>query len=158
MSKGIKLLDAVLFEIKDHGHPETKMQENILSWYIGLDRLTGHLSEAQLNMRRWDKPSERDRLELNRAPLEFSGDVEADSSGRMCPPLAWTTIWGGTYSNMYGWFTSDELRRWGYVFWDAARIKSTGVEALLEECWDYLWHGDDPRDDPSYWIGLPEEH
>lgn len=97
------------------------------------------LGESEIMTRRQNNPSERDRLELDRTPLPFRGDMEADSgddSGQLYPPLAWTVVWGGTYSNMYGWFTSKKLRRWGYVFWDAARIQNTTTETVLREQWE----------------------
>ena len=70
--------------------------------------------------------------------------IDADGSQ---PPLAWTLMWGGTYSNVYGWYIEPDFRRWGYVFWDAARIERTGAEELLLRQVEELWGDEDPRDD-----------
>ena len=78
----------------------------------------------------------------DREPFLFRGDSDPDA-----PPQAWTTIWKETYSNLYGWYTSDEMRRWGYIFWDADRLAQTGGMELLKRQWEELWDDDDPRDD-----------
>ncbi|KAG8161839.1 hypothetical protein KVR01_008826 [Diaporthe batatas] len=38
------------------------------------------------------------------------------------PPLAWVLFWRGEYSSLYGNYIDLELRRFGYVMWDAARL------------------------------------
>ena len=59
--------------------------------------------------------------------------------------MAWVLLWNGTYSNLFGWYIPDELRRWGYVFWDAATLQEVGgVEELKREWEEY--RDDDPRD------------
>jgi hypothetical protein len=70
-------------------------------------------------------------------PMPFQGDEMVNS-----PPLAWTVIWKETYSPLYGQFIPEELRRWGYVFWDASTLKSVGGLGLLERQWD---SSQDPR-------------
>ncbi|KAJ4138628.1 hypothetical protein NW768_002478 [Fusarium equiseti] len=73
--------------------------------------------------------SARDRAQAEREPMPFMGDNE-DS-----PPLAWVTIWKGTYSNLFGQWIPRSFLRWGYVMWDSDRIVSTGAIAALEEKW-----------------------
>lgn len=114
------------------------------SSYITFNAIEGTLGETQQALRRQNHPSERDRMQEERAPFPFRGDGgESDM-----PPLAWTIIWDGTYSNLYGCYTSDEMRRWGYVFWDAARLESAEgkVMEFLKQQWWQVWDGDDPRD------------
>lgn len=75
-----------------------------------------------------------------RAPMLFAGD---DLNK---PPLGWTLIWNGTYSNLFPWSTSDEMREWAYVFWDAERIQKWSGGVLLTRQWEECWLGEDPRD------------
>jgi hypothetical protein len=89
--------------------------------------------------------SERDRMQDRRDPLPFRGDGEPDAQGTR-PPLAWTVIWGGTYSNLYGEYIPKDTLRWGYVFWDTVRLAGPGVWELLEEQWEDEWSPLDPRD------------
>lgn len=112
----------------------------MVSSYIPLNTLEGLLGETQQALRRADHPSDRDRMQDERAPFPFRGDSED------APPLAWTTIWGDTYSNLYGCYVSDEMRSWGYVFWDAATLEKTGGKRALEIQWSDYWD-DDPRED-----------
>ncbi len=80
-------------------------------------------------------------MQDDRRELVFEGDDSAHA-----PPLAWTTIWGGTYSNLYGHYIPDAMRKWGYIFWDAKTLKSTGGLELVERQWQDEWD-EDPRDD-----------
>ncbi|KAJ9157853.1 hypothetical protein NKR23_g741 [Pleurostoma richardsiae] len=50
-----------------------------------------------------------------------------------------------TKSNLYGWYISDDLRRWGYVFWDAKTLERIGGTKVLMRQWEEYWD-DDPRD------------
>ncbi|KAJ5762249.1 uncharacterized protein N7511_005631 [Penicillium nucicola] len=47
------------------------------------------------------------------------------------PPFAWTLMWGGTWSNIFGEYVPDELHAWGWVMWDAARLENTRSEEYL---------------------------
>lgn len=138
--RGLPLLNIVLFEIKGHEHLVSTIQKHMTSSYILFNALEGVLGETQQTVRRERQPSERDLKQEQRAPLPFRGDGDPDA-----PPLAWTIIWGGTYSNLYGWYTSDEMRRWGYVFWDEATLEGSGGREILEQQWEQCWD-DDPRD------------
>lgn len=118
------------------------MQRYITTSYIPLNRTEGILGETYPILRRQHNQYDRDRLQEERSPLPFRGDEEEDG-----PPLAWTLIWGGTYSNLYGYYIPEGMSHWGYVFWDAVRLERTGAKHLLKRQWDDYWDGDDPRDD-----------
>ena len=53
-------------------------------------------------------------------------------------------MWGEKYSNLYGYYVSDNLRRWGYVMWDAARFEQTGAKDDLLQQWAKAWGTIDP--------------
>lgn len=97
------------------------------------------LSESAQSFRRRTRFTDRDRKEQQREEMLFNGDDEAK------PSLAWTSIWDGTYSNIYGNVIPDELRRWGYVMWDATRMESSGATDVLKRQWDQAWGSEDPR-------------
>jgi hypothetical protein len=80
------------------------------------------LDDTTQYLRRQEQLSDRDQ---KRDPLPFKGDSE------LHPPLAWTWMWWGTYSNLYGFYVPDAVRRWGYVMWDAARLDCTGAKEVL---------------------------
>lgn len=85
-----------------------------------------------------EEPTSGDSLREERAPCPFCGD------NLSAPPLAWTLIWGGTYSNLYDWYTGDELRQWAYVFWDGVRLRKYGGDDFLAKQWEQSWW-EDPR-------------
>ncbi|KAI9155008.1 hypothetical protein HJFPF1_07570 [Paramyrothecium foliicola] len=111
----------------------------------GDDWMYDVLCEYNQDRRREANYSDRDKAQDNREPLPFTGD------GDSAPPLAWVTIWRGTYSNLYGTHIPEVLHTWGYVMWDADRLIRTGSLAVLQEQWDWM-HKDeydidlDPRD------------
>ncbi|KAN0075629.1 hypothetical protein V8E54_006899, partial [Elaphomyces granulatus] len=148
ISRGLEPMLAVCFMIRDHIDRVTAVLEYI-SWPAG-DFLEGDaLGEMAQFQRRKERLSNRDRKQLRHDPLPFKGDDEPDDNG-LRPPLAWTLIWRGTYSNLYGYCVPDVIRRWGYVMWDAVRLESTGAKEVLAQQWeenrDPEWHGSDPRD------------
>lgn len=104
----------------------SKMRSRIVSSDIPIDIGEGILSHRHHEDRRRQALSHRDELTDERAPLPFQGD---DLSR---PPLAWTIMWRGTYSNLIGTFIPKETRRWGYIFWDADRMKRHGGNDLME--------------------------
>lgn len=139
---GFELLHTVLFKMRDHEHLVTTMQKNLrVGEVLDFALSDGHQSISRRN----EQPSERDLKQMRRDPLPFVGDLKPDACPSLsCPPLAWTLVWKGTYSNLYGGFLNDELRRWGYVLWDAARLETEGGTALLSRQWGTdEW---DPRD------------
>ncbi|KAH7322378.1 hypothetical protein B0I35DRAFT_425739 [Stachybotrys elegans] len=140
---GLPLLHTVLYRIKNHQHLVDVIQQHMQASYIPLNTMEGIFGETEQALERSDtEPSDKNGMQERRDPLPFRGDSEPDA-----PPLAWTTIWGGTYSNLYGWYIPDELREWGYVFWDATTLEAIGGIELLRHQWDDCWGGDDPRDD-----------
>ena len=138
--RGLPLLNTVLFRIKDHQHLVSTIQQHMVSSYIPFNAAEGVLGETQQALRRESCTSERDRKQDQRFPFPFRGDGEPDA-----PPLAWTIIWGDTYSSLYGSYISDEMRRWGYVFWDATTLEGAMGREILERQWEEYWGGD-PRD------------
>ncbi|RSL79132.1 hypothetical protein CEP51_007611 [Fusarium floridanum] len=138
---GLAFLHTVLFQIKDHENLVSTMQEQIQSSYIPIDGMVGMFGDTQQIIRRQDQPSERDQMEADRVPLVFVRD-EIDK-----PPRAWTMIWDDTYSNLYGSHIPDEIRDWGYVFWDEATLERTGGFKLLRYQLGEDWRDNDPRDD-----------
>ncbi|RAQ59023.1 hypothetical protein COH20_007123 [Aspergillus flavus] len=144
ISRGLDLLHMVIFEIKDHTHLVTTMQQHI-SWPTG-NFLEGEaLGESAQFQRRQEHPSNRDLRQERRDPLPFQGDEVPDPNG-VHPPLAWTLIWRGSYSNLYGYYVQDIIRRWGYVMWHATRLDYTGAKELLARQWKADWGDTDPRD------------
>lgn len=141
---GIPLLRTVLFGIRNHEHLVSTIREHMTMSYILMSQLGGVFSQRQQAMRRRIHPSDRHRMQEERAPFPFRGDGEPDA-----PPLAWTTLWGDTYSNMYGLYIPGDLRRWGYVFWDAARLEALGGKELLKRQWEMYWVGHWGEYDPS---------
>jgi hypothetical protein len=84
------------------------------------------LSESAQYQRRSGRISNRDRKQDQRNPLPFSGDSEDK------PPLAWTLIWRGIYSNLYGdYYVPEVTRRWAYVMWDVMRLEYTNAREVL---------------------------
>lgn len=138
---GLDLLRTVLTCLKPE-HKETLvsiMQRSIVSSYIPLDISVGVLSDFQQKKRRQQTPSHRDKLTNERAPLPFQGDCLYG------PPVAWTTIWDETYSNLIGMYLPDTMRQWGYIFWDVDRMKAYGGLDVLRRQWEDYWD-EDPRD------------
>lgn len=141
-SSGLELLHIVLFKTKDHMQLVLTMQEKLGGWCF-LERI---LSDSHQFVWRLEHPLDRDqehiqrdRKQQQRDPLPFEGD-KADA-----PPLAWTLIWQGTYSNLYGEYVPDVIRRWGYIMWDSWRLEETGAKEVLACQWETIpdW---DPRD------------
>lgn len=133
-----------MFKIRDHAHLVSTIQQHI-SWPAGHFLEDEALGEAAQFQRRQERLSNRDQKQQRRDPLPFRGDGEPDAKGPR-PPLAWTLIWRGTYSNLYGYYVQDVIRRWGYVMWDAARLESTGAKEVLARQWEADWGDSDPRD------------
>lgn len=141
MFRGIRLLYTVLFDIKDHEHLVTTVQTNMDRSYITFNAISGILGETQQRIQRQERPTDGDRMREERFLTPFTGDSLESA------PLAWTEIWRGTYSNLYGYYIPDELRPWGFTFWDVATLTHVGGQDLLKRQWASLWDDDDPRDD-----------
>ncbi|KAL2827856.1 hypothetical protein BJY01DRAFT_228924 [Aspergillus pseudoustus] len=148
-SCGLHLLHTVLFRMKDHNHLVQTMQNNISLGNYQLEEYI--LRESTQYWQRDERLSERDVQQERRDPLPFRGDRVPDpdsAAADLYPPLAWTILWKGTYSNLYAYYFQEELKEWGYVMWDASRLASTGAEEVLRRQWAVYWEEDeDPRDE-----------
>jgi hypothetical protein len=143
--RGLSLLHGVLFTLKDHEELVVTMQRHLtksssrLAAYEG-QMMDGIFGPEHQDYRRQEHPSERDRMQRERASLPFRGDGDAAA-----PPLGWTMIWNDTYSNMFGYYTGDSLLHIGYVFWDAATLEDVGgrnAKELIVALRKKEWHGD----------------
>ncbi|GLA46052.1 hypothetical protein AnigIFM63604_008014 [Aspergillus niger] len=153
ITQGLDHLQKIFFEIQDHSRLVAVMEESLIlrtSTFICASGL-GALDYLTQDDRRIVAPSERDEREERREPLPFRGDKVDESDGAY-PPLAWTLLWKGTYSNMFGNYIPDEIPKWGYVMWDAARLERTGAkEVLLRQFVSSFWDEDqDPRDQREF--------
>ncbi|RYO76292.1 hypothetical protein DL766_008929 [Monosporascus sp. MC13-8B] len=77
-------------------------------------------------------PDARDEAEQRRDPLEFVGDAVSPDG----PPLAWAPLWGAKYTNIYGEYVPESLRRLGYVMWDERRWTDIGAKGLVASQWE----------------------
>ncbi|KAK2616173.1 hypothetical protein QQS21_000805 [Conoideocrella luteorostrata] len=147
ITHGLELLHAVLFEIRDHRHLVSKMQEHIR---LQVGNFLMHIlhNDLRINPRR-GQLSDRDRKQQQGELFPFKGESDP-VTGELLPPLAWTEMWRGTYSSLYGFYVPNTIRRWGYVLWDAARLERTGAKAVLTRQFEARWD-DDPRGSPRYY-------
>ncbi|KAL2128690.1 hypothetical protein VTI74DRAFT_8827 [Chaetomium olivicolor] len=132
ISRGLKLLHRVMYETNDHHDLVIEMLDSIRS-AEDFD-FEKEMLEFVLSLRRNAESSGRlDQKQKRRGPLPFRGDGAPDTEGDR-PPLAWTLIRKGTYSNSYhGLSIPEDLRYWGYVMWDSERLNNTpGALELLE--------------------------
>ncbi|KAH6887767.1 hypothetical protein B0T10DRAFT_574936 [Thelonectria olida] len=74
----------------------------------------------------------KDAFEACRDPMEFLFDPIVPD----VPPLAWVLLWDGIYSNIYGEYVPEPLRRWGYVMWDEDMWDDLGVKDMIA----FQWH------------------
>lgn len=101
-----------------------------------LDDAVGYLVQDE-RRDRWY--SQHDLAQDFRHKMSFNGD-NLDS-----PPLSWVLLWRAECSNLVGPdYMSGELRRWGFVMWDAARLGSRAEARIDYHSW--LEVGD-PRED-----------
>lgn len=106
-----------------------------------IDEAVGYIVQDE-RRERWY--SQHDLAQDFRHKMPFNGD-RLDS-----PPLSWVLFWRGESSNLIGGdYISEELRRWGYVMWDATRLGSR-AEARIDY-WSFNLCGrgedEDPRGD-----------
>lgn len=139
---GLNLLGTVLFDVglNDQERLVSLMQRSIVTSYIPISsEIEGIFSDMHQARRRDLEPSLGDRMTEKRVPCPFGGD------NLNAPPLGWTVIWGGTYSNRYGGYIDEELRQWAYVFWDGDTLRKYGGEDSLDLYWACC-RDSDPRD------------
>lgn len=146
--RGLKLLR----ELPSQPYEEqlTAVRERLISPGIALspDDRASPFSRAAQNRQRHLHPSERHRMTAERAPFPFPRDRLPDGKLGVdkLPPVAWTMIWKDTYSNLFGAYTADDFRRWGYVFWDDFTVGRLRGHRVLWVQMDQNWGGVDPRD------------
>lgn len=149
ITRGLEFLQTIFFKAKDHSSLVSTMQQALTPMYSDFIGGTyyGAFDCASQDERRERAPSERDAKEKRRDPLPFQGDKAFDPDG-VYPPLAWTLLWNGSYSNMVGSFVGNALPYWGYVMWDSRRLRRTGAEDVLARQWRMRqWYSNgDPRE------------
>ncbi|OJI87273.1 hypothetical protein ASPTUDRAFT_114743 [Aspergillus tubingensis CBS 134.48] len=149
LTRGLGFLHKILYEIQDHMEVVRIMENNlVILWAEFLGNYGGALDIDTRHDRRLDYPSAEDKREELRDLLPFRGDIVNNSDGEYSP-LAWTILWGGTYSNMLGGEGVSYIAEWGYVMWDAARLERTGAKEVLARRWRErlrLSLGEDPRE------------
>ncbi|KAI1840396.1 hypothetical protein JX266_013404 [Neoarthrinium moseri] len=111
--------------------------EEVSCIYTFAEMEYGHIFDSI----RWDVHETNPKFDGQRPPTP-DGAFGLDNS---CPPLAWTIIWRGTYSNLFGHYVDDDLRCWGYIMWDAKTLGRTGATKVLARQWQKRWGGTDPR-------------
>lgn len=148
ISRGLDLLHTVCCATKDHLHLVSTMQHNIC-WPAGCFLEDGFVSGALgrlAQMERLEKwPGERDEKQLRGDPMPFRGDGGPDEHGER-PPIAWTLIWREKYTNVFGYYVEDNIRRLGYVMWDATRLEESGATDRLLQLWNEEWMDQDAND------------
>ncbi|KAJ5116953.1 hypothetical protein N7456_001301 [Penicillium angulare] len=154
VTQGLELLHTITCRVTDHSELVLIMQDK-LCLHTGLlagDDLKGMGAEEE---RRRCAPSDQDLKEKEREPLPFQGD-RIDG---VYPPLAWTLLWGGTYSSITGdslwdFMGGNGLRTWGYVMWDKERLEYMGaIEVLAKQIKEDSWLEDgDPRTSMGYGV------
>jgi hypothetical protein len=132
---GLPLLQTLLFEIKDHEHLVSVMERHLQRSYLEMEWITDeNYQERQYHQNH----TERHRKQDVRDPLPFQGDGDPTA-----PPLAWTVIWNGTYSTLFGEYgISRVLQKCGYVFWDALTLESRGAVEMIKRHRDERWNPD----------------
>ncbi|PHH53971.1 hypothetical protein CFIMG_002830RAa [Ceratocystis fimbriata CBS 114723] len=83
----------------------------------------------------------REEMNAQRCAFPFRGDGKPDAA-----PLAWTALWGDTYSNVSAWRVPLMLKIWGWAFWDAHTLEATGLLREMRDEWQRRWGSVDPRD------------
>lgn len=123
-SLGLTVLSSI-FEARDHDELVETVAKHIISgdgqW---IDMTIDEIAQRQRRDRLF---SDRDRAQQRRDAIPFKGDKEN------LPPLAWVTLWEGTYRNLFGSYIPDSFRDWGYVMWDAGRLVNSGAIATLND-------------------------
>lgn len=64
-------------------------------------------------------------------PKAFLGDHEPDEQGNMEPPLAWILTCNNVSGGLDRSRLDDRKRGWGYVMWDASRLKRHGDDCIV---------------------------
>ncbi|KAM0429332.1 hypothetical protein ACHAPT_006547 [Fusarium lateritium] len=138
VSQGLPILHTAL--TGDDEYLANVMLSSVV-WFGGTFLEDVILSKAAQQKRHREDVATRDDKPRQRDHMPFLGDNE------LGPPSAWALLWNESYSKLYGNYIPDEIRRWGYVIWDAARLERVGAARLLERQWKETWADHDPRDE-----------
>ncbi|RYC62360.1 hypothetical protein CHU98_g3835 [Xylaria longipes] len=129
VSRGLKMT-ARLLVIDDHEKLVSTMQR-CLTHFRDLDapmrQALGSVAQSDRREMSDNFPNARDEAEQRRDSIHFAGDAVPPDG----PPFAWVALWGGKYSNIYGEYVPQSVRRWGYVMWDKRRWIDMGVDGNL---------------------------
>ncbi len=148
-SRGLEILHNILFQPRTRTQLVSIVLENIREVdIIDFFEDSGFLTFDQTCI---PTSEQRNRiLKMQRGEqLLFDGDNEA-RLGEKYPPLAWTFIWQGTYSSLYGDVIPEDMRLWAYIMWDAVRLENTGAKDILTRQFT-AEHPRDPRLGLGYW-------
>jgi hypothetical protein len=126
ISHGLDLLYTVCCTVKGHEHLVSTMQMSA-GYRRGFFLEDDALGDMTQDRRRRERLFDRDEKQPRGDPMPFRGDGETNERGPR-PPLAWTLMWSGNCSNVYGGYVPGNIRRWGYVMWDAARLGQTSAK------------------------------
>ncbi|KAL4872386.1 hypothetical protein BDV12DRAFT_162114 [Aspergillus spectabilis] len=143
ISRGLHLLHTVIPKMKDRADLFSTMVSNVSG------PVNGFLDSESLNKGNLARlRSGHDRQQEWRTPIPFEKDRLFDPKelSKLFPPFAWTLLWRGTYSNLYGYCVPVDIRRWGYILWDKKRLENTCADELLLRQWQVRWGHHDPRD------------
>ena len=99
------------------------------------------LDEATQNVRNQQLQDLRPRWH---GPPPFQGDSENHS------PLAWDLTWEHFFTDWLLAETSLDIRCWGHIMWDAARLEHTGGKKVLIRKHEERWK--DQEWDASEWV------
>ncbi|KAI9776310.1 MAG: hypothetical protein M1839_000471 [Geoglossum umbratile] len=143
ISRGLYVLHVMFSRVSDHARLAFAMQSQSTPSRYGFLGNGAWSKVTQSELRHELPPTHREEKQQCYDPLPFTGDGDSQTDGP-CPPLAWTLLWGGTYSNLFGEHVKDVMHQWGYVMWDARRLQRTGAKKLLQRQSQRGWT--DPRD------------
>ena len=147
---GLAVLSLV-FKITDHDGLVELVRESILSvqkhgggsYFSWMDEAVSDMNQ-ELRRERWY--SEHDAAQDRKDKTPFDKDTLDQ------PPLAWVIFWNGEASNFFGPYVRGTFRRWGFVMWDAPRLRASGALEYMEL--EAGWPGGDPRED--FFAGLDD--
>lgn len=142
---GLQVLSSSLSN-QSHERLVQRMRDAIVTGMGYHESRWGHdwMNEALMDVVQEDRRerwySSRDLDQDWRKKMPFDGDCLNS------PSLGWVLYWKGEYSNLVGNFVHFELRRWGFVMWDAARLTSEAKD-LIEFWYMQQFGSNDPRED-----------
>ncbi|UPL00537.1 hypothetical protein LCI18_011471 [Fusarium solani-melongenae] len=144
ISQGLPILHTIL---TTNGEVLPALVGSSVAWFEGSFLEDPILSKAAQKRRHREEAAQKRRHREEAASRKQWGIMPFQGGKELCPPLAWTILWNNSTSKLYGDYIPDELRHWGYVMWDAARLETSGATCLLKTQWKEMWAGYDPRNE-----------